>query len=111
MWETVAEDGEVDIPSAVALQVQAAWLRPNLLRLLHTWLLQADEGQADEASRLLLFAWDLLFVQLAPTTHPLRMQLGATGGPALSAAMAAVGDRGVANMQVGAGKGRQCVVQ
>jgi hypothetical protein len=66
---------------------------------------QAKEGDADQASGILNWAWNWLFVQMAPALHPCRLQLGAAPGPAVAAALAAVGNRSVADMRVGVSEG------
>jgi hypothetical protein len=101
----VAGDGsaEAELLSAVALQVQAAWLRPNLLHLMHAWLLQAGEGEVT-AVHVLRLSYDLVNTQLAPAMHPAVVQLG-LGGPAMEAAVAAVGSKRLQEVQVSSGCG------
>jgi hypothetical protein len=93
------DNGDNDLSSAVSLQVQAAWLRPNLLRLTQAWLLQAQVPHASKAMCVYV-VWKWLYLQLAPAMHPLKTQLG-TAGPAVAAAMAEVGNRrSVLDLQV-----------
>jgi hypothetical protein len=83
----------------VALQVQAAWLGPNLLRLAHAWLLQAPPDNAIRVVSLLFCIYEWAEVQLAPRMHPCVLQLG-VGGPAVAAAVAAGGSVPPEQLQV-----------
>jgi hypothetical protein len=87
----------------VALQVQAAWLRPNLLRLLHVWLGQAKDADTT-AAHLLEMANAWVTAQLAPAMHPAAVQRG-LAGPAVAAAVAALGSARSKEVQVSYGWG------
>jgi hypothetical protein len=89
-----------DLASAVALQVQAAWARPNLLGLMHAWLLQATAADM-MAPFMLKMACRWVDVQLAPAWHPVAVQLGLQG-PAVAAAVAALGSICCKEVQVSA---------
>jgi hypothetical protein len=83
-------NGHEDVLSAVSLQVQAAWLRPNLLRLANAWLLQAQPDNAARVVNLIHGTYKWAEVQVAPRMHPRVLQLG-LGGPSVAAAVAATG--------------------
>jgi hypothetical protein len=100
---TEDEDG---IVSAVALQVYAAWLHPNLQRphlqrLAHALLVTVMEGDAtyiEISPTVCNWVLTLLSVHL----HPAVLDLGVGTSPALAAAMAAVGSQRPQGLQVSA---------
>jgi hypothetical protein len=85
----------------VALQVQAAWLGPNLLRLMHVWLLHAKQSDVSGV-HLLRFAYDLVNTQLSPAMHPAVVQR-VFCNPGLAAVAAGVGRTCTKELQVSSG--------
>jgi hypothetical protein len=99
-WCNAGHDGSIGrgLPAAVALQVQAAWLRPNLLRLMHVWLLQATASDT-MADFMVKLARRWVNVQLNPALHPAVVQQG-LGDPAVAAAVAAADSTRCKEVQV-----------
>jgi hypothetical protein len=85
--------------SPVSLHTTTAWLRPNLVRLLHAWLRQAplQEGMTVHNIRETVKGWAL--VQRAPSMHPAASQLGHCV-PAEAAAAEQLGSERLAELQV-----------
>jgi hypothetical protein len=100
-WAAI-KAGEEDLESAVSLQVQAAWLRPNLLRLQHAWQhhVQAEHVAMAVNMQNAAQAWAL--VQRAPSLHPAVVQLGPSR-PAVAAAVMQLGSGRLAELQVSGG--------
>jgi hypothetical protein len=84
---------------AVTLQCQYSWLRPNLVRLAHTWLRHIKHGEPNRLTQLGDAALTWVAVQLAPMTHPTIVALG-VGGPHVAAAVPLLGKRPPAGLRV-----------
>jgi hypothetical protein len=91
--------GADDLQSATILQVQAAWLRPNLLRLQHAWLLNVPDYQTDLASSMVDAAQGWALAHRAPSLHPAVVELG-VGRPAVAATVKQLGSRQLEELQV-----------
>jgi hypothetical protein len=91
--------GADDLQAAALLQIQAAWLRPNLVRLQHAWLHRIQEDQISLAVSMEDIAQGWALVQRAPSLHPAVVQLGA-GGPPVAAALKQLGSRQLEELQV-----------
>jgi hypothetical protein len=108
-WKwAVMSAGDEDMHSALSLQVQAAWLRPNLLRLQHAWLHHIQAEQVSTAINMQNVPSTWAQVQRAPSLHPAVVQLGESG-PAVAAAVSQLGSRRLEELQVRGG-GRWCGV-
>jgi hypothetical protein len=102
--------GADDLVSAAVLQVQAAWLRPNLLRLQHAWLHNVQQKQTDVpiSMRDIVQGWGL--AQRAPSLHPAVVHLG-VGRPAVAAAVQQLGRQPLEEeLQVKRSNNAPCVV-
>jgi hypothetical protein len=91
-WKTVVDPSQEDLVLAFTLQSQSSWLRPNLVRLAHTWLRHIKYGEPNRLTQLGDAALTWVAVQLAPVTHPRIVALG-MGGPAVAAAVGKLGKR------------------
>jgi hypothetical protein len=96
-WEENTTPSD-ELSQAVALQVQAAWLWPNLLQLAHTWLLHAKD-HTSRGVELVTTGCDWVATQLAVHLHPAVMQSG-MGNKIMAPAVAAVGSNRPAGLQV-----------
>jgi hypothetical protein len=90
-----------DLPRAVALQVQAAWLRPNLLRLAHTWMLHGAEA-CSSGRALHTVGGEWVVVQLSLHMHPAMLLAGVCTRP-VATAMLALDSSRPAGLQVRGG--------
>jgi hypothetical protein len=88
-----------DVVSALSLQVQAAWLRPNLVTLLDAWLHRIQAKQVDIAANMRDNTRAWAEVLTAPNLHPALAQLGYSG-PAAAAAAAQLGSVRPVTLQV-----------
>jgi hypothetical protein len=102
-----------ELHAAASLHITTAWLRPNLVRLLHAWLQHVPERHMELAADIRTPVWGWAHVQKSPSMHPAVLQLGITQ-PAVAAAAAQRGCGALVQLQVGsreAGSITSCITK